>query len=286
MSYKNDIIYYDKIPLHLTIYERGTQAPSLIFIHGMSMHAGAYATTIPNANFLAALSAQGFNVIGLDLQGHGRSGGTRGLFTYHELMGNIKCTVDYVTERYNDRIGITGTSMGGVLSFYAAIEDSRIKSVVCHNVVDLRDVRPIFYLKRHFLLLPLLKFLKPFASFLTWLSIPIIAYIKPKDVFDKKENFQHIVKDPFMTWAYRFSSWISVFYYPDDKPAIETQKAPVRIIDGAQDKIFPVAYTRTFYERLQCQKDFVVVPGTKHMLLVEHINIAVPLIAEWFNQTL
>ena len=286
MSYKNDIIYYDKIPLHLTIYERGTQAPSLIFIHGMSMHAGAYATTIPNANFLAALSAQGFNVIGLDLQGHGRSGGTRGLFTYHELMGNIQCTVDYAIERYNDRIGITGTSMGGVLSFYAAIEDSRIKSVVCHNVVDLRDVRPIFYLKRHFLLLPLLKFLKPFASFLTWLSIPIIAYIKPKDVFDKKENFQHIVKDPFMTWAYRFSSWISVFYYPDDKPAIETQKAPVRIIDGAQDKIFPVAYTRTFYERLQCQKDFVVVPGTKHMLLVEHINIAVPLIAEWFNQTL
>jgi alpha-beta hydrolase superfamily lysophospholipase len=286
MNYKNDTINYNKIPLHLTIHEIDAHAPSLIFIHGMSMHAGAYAFTIPNANFLAALSAEGFNVIGLDLQGHGHSGGTRGLFTYHELMGNIKCAADYVLERYNDRIGITGSSMGGVLSFYAAIEDRRIKSAVCHNVVDLRDVCPIFYLKRHFLLLPLLKILKPFASLLTWLPLPIVAYIEPKDVFDNKENFQYIVKDPFMTWAYRCSSWISVFYYPDDKPAIELQKAPVRIIDGEQDKIFPVAYTRTFYERLQCQKDFVVVPGTKHMLLLEHINIAVPLITEWFKRAL
>ncbi len=286
MNCNNDTIYHNKIPLHLTIYESGMQAPSLIFIHGMSMHAGAYAFTIPNANFLAALSAEGFNVIGLDLQGHGHSGGARGLFTYQDFMGNIKATVDYAIEKYNDRIGITGTSMGGVLAFYAAIEDKRIKSVVCHNVVDLRDVRPIFYLKRHFLLLPLLKILKPFASLLTWLPIPIIAYIKPKDVFDKKENFQYIVTDPFMTWAYRCSSWISVFYYPGDKPAIESQKAPVRIIDGEQDKIFSVAYTRTFYKRLRCQKDFVIVPGTKHMLLLEHINIAVPLITEWFNQTL
>ena len=283
---KQDTIDYQGIPLHLTIYESGTQAPNLIFIHGMSMHAGAYAFTIPNANFLAALSAEGFNVIGLDLQGHGRSGGVRGLFTYRELMGNIQRTTDYVLEHYNDRVGITGTSMGGVLSFYAAIEDKRIKSVVCHNVVDLRDVRPIFYLKRHFLLLPLLKILKPFASLLTWLPVPIVAYIEPKDVFDKRENFQYIVKDPFMTWAYRCSSWISVFYYPDDKPAIELQKAPVRIIDGEQDNIFPVSYTHTFYERLQCQKDFVVVPGTKHMLLLEHINIAVPLITEWFKRAL
>jgi alpha-beta hydrolase superfamily lysophospholipase len=285
MNCKNDTIYYNNIPLHLTIYESYSHAPSLIFIHGMSMHAGAYAT-IPNKNFLAALADKGFNVIGLDLQGHGRSGGIRGLFTYHELMGNIQRTVDYVLERYNDRIGITGTSMGGVLSFYAAIEDNRIKSVVCHAVVDLRDVRPIFYLKRHFLLLPLLKLLKPFAPVLTWLPMPIIAYIEPKHVFDKKENFQYIIKDPLITWSYRCSSWISVFYYPDDKPAIEAQKAPVRIIDGEQDKIFPVAYTRTFYERLRCQKDLVIVPGTKHMLLLEHFNIAVPLIAEWFNKTI
>ncbi len=79
--------------------------------------------------------------------------------------------------------------MGGVLSFYAAIEDKRIKSVVCHNVVDLRDVRPIFYLKRHFLLLPLLKVLKPIASLLTWLPIPIIAYINQKMSLIKRRIF-------------------------------------------------------------------------------------------------
>lgn len=279
---QHDSIDYRGIPLHMTLYESDAHAPSLIFIHGMSMHAGAYASTVPHANFLAALAEQGFNVIGLDLQGHGSSGGARGLFTYQDLIGNIRCAVDYGLERYNHRIGIIGTSMGGVLAFYAAIEDNRIKSVVCHNVVDLRDVHPLFYLKRHFLLRPLLKLLKPFAHQLTWLPIPIVAYIEPKDVFEKKENFQYILRDPLVTWSYRCSSWISVFYNPDDKPAIESQTAPVRIIDGEQDKLFPVAYTQAFYERLRCEKDFVVVPGAKHMLFIEHINIAAPLAAEWF----
>lgn len=279
---KHDAIDYQGIPLHLTVYEIDSHAPSLIFLHGMSMHAGAYAFIVPDANFLAALAAEGFNVIGLDLQGHGRSGGVRGLFTYRDVIGNIRRAVDYVLEHYNNQIGIIGTSMGGVLAFYAAIEDNRIKSAVCHNVVDLRDVRPIFYLKRHFLMLPVLKLLKLFAHRLTWLPIPIVAYIEPKDVFDRKENFQHILKDPLITWSYRCSSWISVFYNPDDKPAVESQTAPVRIIDGELDKIFSVAYMKTFYERLRCAKDFVIVPGAKHMLFIEHINIAAPLAAEWF----
>ncbi len=283
---KLDTIDYHGIPLHLTIYETGADAPALIFIHGMSMHAGGYINTIPNANFLGALSEQGFTVIGLDLQGHGRSGGPRGLFTFHDLMGNISRAVDYAVSNYNNRVGITGSSMGGILSFYAAIEDGRIRSVVCHNTVDLRNIQPIFYLKRHMVILPIVRLLKPFTRFLTWLPIPIIAYIKLKDTFDKPGNIRFIIKDHLITRTYRFSSWISVFFNPIDKPAIEDAQTPVRIIEGEKDKIFSAGYIRGFYGRLRCPKDLVIIPGAGHMLLIEHMNIAVPLIAEWFKQTL
>lgn len=86
---KHETIEYQGISLHLTIYETGPQVPSLVFIPGMTAHAGAYTELVPGANYLEALAAEGFNVIGLDLQGHGRSGGPRGLFTYQDLMGNI-----------------------------------------------------------------------------------------------------------------------------------------------------------------------------------------------------
>jgi alpha-beta hydrolase superfamily lysophospholipase len=283
---KSATIDYRGTPLHLTIHEIGLDAPSLIFIHGMSMHAGAYVDTIPNANFLGALSAQGFNVIGLDLQGHGQSGGLRGLFTYRDLMGNITRAVDYVVEHYNRRVGVTGTSMGGILSFYAALTDKRIKSAVCHCVLDLRNSSSIFYLKRHFLLQRLSGIIRPLCRFIPWLSIPTISYLEPRHVFDNIENVQYIIRDPLCTWSYRCSSWLSVFLDPSDKPAIEGQQAPVRILVGEKDKLFTPAYTRMFYERLRCTKDLVIVPGARHLLPQEHINITVPLVAEWFLRTL
>lgn len=283
---KHASVDYRGIPLHLTIYETGSDAPALIFIHGMSMHAGGYIDTIPNANFLGALSEQGFNVIGLDLQGHGRSGGARGLFTYKDLMGNISRTVDYALEHYTDRVGVTGTSMGGILSFYAALTDKRIKSAVCHCVLDLRNSSSIFYLKRHFWFQRMSGIIRPLCRLIPRLSLPTVSYLEPRHVFDKIENVQYIIKDPLCTWSYRCSSWISVFLDPSDKPAIEEQQTPVRIIVGEKDKLFTPAYTRTFYERLRCTKDLVIVPGARHLLPQEHINITVPLVAEWFLRTL
>ena len=250
-------------PLHLAIFESSPNAPSLIFVHGMSMHAGAYIDTIPGADFLGALSGQGFNVIGIDLQGHGRSGGPRGLFTYKDLIGNITRAVDYALDTYNSKVGVIGTSMGGILSFYAALSDQRITSCVCHCVLDLRNASSIFYLKRHFLLQHMSRIIRPLCCFIPWLSIPTVSYLEPRHVFDKIENVPFIIKDPLCTWSYRCSSWLSVFLDPSDKPAIELQQTPVRIIVGENDKLFPLAYTRTFYERLSCTKDLVIVPGAR-----------------------
>lgn len=283
---KRAFVDYRGIPLHLAIYETGSDDPTLIFVHGMSMHAGGYIDTIPGADFLGALSGQGFNVIGLDLQGHGRSGGPRGLFTYKDLMGNISRAVDYALEHYNKRIGITGSSMGGVLSFYAALEDKRIRAAVCHCVLDLRNVWPILSWKRHFIILLLARFLGPFSRYFSWLPVPVVAFLDPRYVFDRIENIRFWLQDPLCVRSYRFSSWISVFLEPADKPAVEDLHIPIRIIVGENDRILPANYTRAFFARLGCRKDLVEVPGVGHMLPLEHLNITAPLVAEWFWRTL
>ena len=128
--------------------------------------------------------------------------------------------------------------------------------------------------------------IRPLCLLIPWLSLPTVSYLEPRHVFDKIENVQYLFKDPLCTWSYRCSSWLSVFLDPSDKPAIEEQQTPVRIIVGEKDKLFPPTYTRTFYERLTCAKDLVIVPGARHMLLLEHMDSTVRLVTEWFRKTL
>lgn len=271
------------LPLHLTLLEVDPRAPVLIFLHGMTAHAGFYMEMIPGANYLRALAEAGFNVIGLDLQGHGRSGGARGLFTYRELIGNIRRAVDFARDRYNDRVGVTGSSMGGILAFYAALEDRRIRAAVCHNVLDLRDIHPVLYLRRHSVLVPLAEALRPLAGVLGWLPIPVRAFLEPAHVFERPENLRRWKADRLCVWAYRLRSWISVFLNPADKPSIEAMEAPVRILVGERDRILPPEVHRAFAARLRCRHDLVVVPGAGHMLPLEYLETTVPLVVEWFR---
>lgn len=279
-------IDYRSTPLHLTVYESGPGRPGVVFIPGMGSHAGTYADLIPGANFLRALAEEGFNVVAVDLQGHGRSGGPRGLFTYTDLLGNISRAIDYAVERYGGPVGVTGSSMGGILSFYTGLTDSRVGAVVCHNVADLRDIHPILYLRRHRVLVPLTEALGPLLIRWTWLPIPIVAFLEPRHVFDQPENVRRWLRDPLFVPAYRASSWVSLFMHPQDKPAVEEMTQPVRIIVGEKDRILAVELTRAFYDRLRCPKDLIVVPGAGHMLPLEHLSVTVPLVAEWFRRYL
>ena len=114
---RSDTVQYEDVPLHLTIYETDKESPVLIFVPGMTMHAGLFTNLIPGVNYLEALATEGFNVIGVDLQGHGQSGGPRGRFTYQDLMGNMSRVVDYVMEKYNDRVGSLGPAWGASFLF-------------------------------------------------------------------------------------------------------------------------------------------------------------------------
>ncbi|WP_376790734.1 alpha/beta hydrolase [Thermoflexus sp.] len=269
--------------LHLTIYEHSPQAPTVIFIHGMTAHAGFYSEMIPGANYLKALAEAGLNVIALDLQGHGRSGGARGSLTYADAMRNIRRAVDFALAHYHDRIGITGSSMGGILAFYAALEDERIRAAVCHNVLDLQNIRPVLYLRRHFVLVPLARASRPLRGILGGLPVPVRAFLEPSHVFEQPENLRRWRADPLCVWAYRLNTWISLFLDPSDKPSIEAMAKPVRLLVGEGDRILPADYHREFAARLRCRKDLVVVPGAGHMLPLEYLEITVPLVAEWFH---
>ncbi len=275
---------------HLTIYLAANPkaSPSTLFIPGMRSHAGTYSTLDPQANFLASLAGEGLNVVAVDLPGHGRSEGPRGLFTYRSIIETLRAATRYAAERFGTPVGVTGSSMGGILSLYAALEIPEIKAVAAINVLDLRNIDPALHLLRHKIIVPPTKLLARMGlgPLLTWAPVPVTAFLSTKEVWEQKEHARAWLKDPYATNAYRASAWISLFMYPKDKPALELLQTPTRIIVGEKDKILPVGMTQAIYDRLTCEKDLIVLRGAAHMLPVEYREQVLPPVAGWLKQHL
>jgi alpha-beta hydrolase superfamily lysophospholipase len=275
---------------NLTIYPAADpkHAPSAVFIPGMRCHAGTYSTLASGGNFLAALAETGINVVAVDLPGHGRSEGPRGLFTYKSIIATLRAAVKYTAERFGTPVGVTGSSMGGILSLYAALEIPEVQAIVPINVLDLRNIDPALHLIRHSIVVPPTKLAARMGlgPLLTWMPIPVTAFLSTREVWEQKGHARAWLDDPFSVHAYRASAWISLFMDPSSKPALEEIKVPTRILVGERDKILPVGMTRDLYTRLACEKDLVVLEGAGHMLPVEYLEQTVPLVSEWLKKHL
>jgi alpha-beta hydrolase superfamily lysophospholipase len=275
---------------NLTIYPAANPkaSPSAVFIPGMRCHAGTYSTLAPEGNFLAALAETGINVVVVDLPGHGRSEGPRGLFTYKSMIATLRAAVKYTAERFGTPVGVTGSSMGGILSLYAALEIPEVQAIVPINVLDLRNIDPALHLIRHSIIVPPTKLAARLGlgPMLTWMPVPVSAFLSTGEVWEKKAHARAWLDDPYSVHAYRMSAWISLFMNPGDKPSLEDIRVPTRILVGEHDKILSAGMTRDIYARLTCEKDLVVLEGAGHMLPVEYLEKTVLLVSEWLKKHL
>ncbi len=86
----------------------------ICLVHGLGDHSGRY------ANWAGKFVNQGYAVLGIDLRGHGRSGGKRGCAgSYARLLDDVGILVKKAHKLYPKKSRILyGHSMGGNLSLY------------------------------------------------------------------------------------------------------------------------------------------------------------------------
>jgi pimeloyl-ACP methyl ester carboxylesterase len=275
---KDVYITSNALKIHLLIFESPSpDSPVIVFIHATGFYAQYY------SDLLSLLNQRGFTVIGMDLQGHGKSEGRRGDFTIKEVVQNVRDVVTFAIQNYSGNVGIFGASQGGIITFYVLGVDTRIKSAVCQGAAVLSERQADCILPRRGKILKRLVLV--FGRFTKRLRLTLWSYIDRHTFYVEEKRLKELGNDPFFVRTYTFRSLHSLATSsPPSK--IEDIKTPVMFIQPENDGIFPLPYIRSLYDKLACFKKLEVIPGEKHMFLVEHPGVAVDIIAKWFKETL
>lgn len=277
--FKSDYFVSDGLRLHADVLHYDKKAPTLVFIPGTAIYSLCY------AEFLYKLHLRGFNVVGFDPRGHGRSEGPRGDYTVEELMRDTHGAISYAINNFGDNVSLMGSSQGGIVSFYMAAKDTRLKSVVCQNFADLTspEAAKLTRFPR------LSKYLRPlllnFGSIMPNTPIPINTYLDLELVkikyFGNMRNFMD--QDPLALHHVSFRALQSLASTPLPKPIHEIE-TPVMVFQGTADSIFSVEMTQGIYDQLQCTKRFELFEGQDHAIIAEVPDLIVGPIVNWLEE--
>jgi len=130
-------------------------APGIILLHQRGKDKSSW------GNFPALLVKQGYNVLAIDLRGHGESLAPGGRHIgvddlqdadYAAMLKDVAAADQFLSTQPgvdSDRIGIIGASIGANLAIMYLAGDRRVRTAVCLSPgLDFRGLRPMEFMKQ------------------------------------------------------------------------------------------------------------------------------------------
>ncbi|GAG61928.1 unnamed protein product, partial [marine sediment metagenome] len=215
---------------------------AILILHGITAYSGPYEMLgVP-------LSKIGYTVYGLDLRGHGLSGGIRGDYPSNErFVKDLGESILFLKEKHPTLI-LLGHSLGVLTALIASnfyLKD--ISGLILISAA--REAKTGVYNK---------------MSISTKLKILLSSIIKPsKPIISYYRDGMTGVNDPLYNFKYtlRFMKIFNVkkLKIPDKF------EIPIAIAIGEHDEIFSVESARSFFDEIPSEnKRFIVLPGAKH----------------------
>lgn len=260
--------------VHVDVYPAPDPAAargSVVFVGGLSNHALGY------ADFEWKLSRLGWNVVAVDIRGHGRSSGARGDFTIDMVVEDLALAGAYARERFELPVSIMGTSLGG---FYALVGANAIDGFACcvSHWIYLPDEAMT---KKDARMRPLALLLDRIAPKLRLSTLKVANW---DGVCDDPEFKRRCFDDPMMVWKYSARALASAFRYQPSTP-LTTLRVPQLVVIGDRDTMTPTSYTRGIYDQLVGDKEWVTIPDAGHMGgLVEHQEEMLAVVDEFLTR--
>lgn len=234
------------------------QATTLVFVHGLAEHFGRYGYPIEYFTRL------GWPCFGLDLRGHGRSGGRRvHIRRFSDYLEDVDSLITLVRrQRPEAPIFLIGHSMGGVVSIlYAAERGQNLKGLVLSSP-GLRahpDSAP--------------------PSLLLLLG-KIASLITPGLHFSSRLDASFISRNPEVVEAYRrdplvtskvTARWATEFLAAQKRcfKLVDRLTLPTLVMQSGDDRLVDPKATQNWASRLPPTSKFHLWPGLYHEMFNE-----------------
>lgn len=225
----------------IAFYVRGwepdkTPKAVVVLLHGLGEHAGRYA---PVGEGLAAAS---YAAVGLDLRGHGRSGGRRGHTpTYERLLDDLADFLAQIEARYPGRpVFLYGHSLGGNLAINYVL---RRKSML-HGVIATAPWLRLAYMPPVWRVV-LARALNPFVPGFTQKSGLEVAALSRDAKIAEAYIHDPLVHDSISVRLYvaMYESGLWALEHAEEFPL------PLLLMHGTADRLTSFEASREFAER-------------------------------------
>jgi len=267
----------------LSIYRSNKDAPCVIFLPGTMTHPLFY------DDFLAALAARGFNVIGVHFLSHGKSLRDRKVYTVDDMVQNVQDTISFCLVHFGSNIIVMGSSQGGILGMAVAAKDNRIKAVFAHNLLlpTLKESISITNFPTWFKLFygvfpPVMKFL---AKMMPRLQVPITAYLDFDRITSSPETQVGFYHDPIGLTSYPLSFLASLFTADLSGITDGSIKCPLVVIASKGDPLFSFSYCQEVFERIAApEKAMILFDEPCHLIFNECVDKVIEPIVDSLNR--
>jgi len=276
-GYREELIESSGTRIALSIYD--AQGPCVIFIPGTMTHPLFY------DDFLAALAEKGFRVIGIHLVSHGKSPREKKIYTFADMIQNVRDTVSFCAKNFDGPVFVMGSSQGSILALAAAASDLRIKAVFPHNmfipalretIVITRFPKFLKYVHPVFLFL-----MKIGAKLFPRLPIPVGAYLDVRKISSSQQIMDRYFFDPIGLTQYPLSFLYSLFSADMTAATDGGIQCPLVIITSTGDPLFPYSYVRQVYEKIRApKKEMLLFDEPCHLILNERVGKVIGPISE------
>ena len=269
---KRQAFQLGKDALHCELYEYDVAAPTVLFLPGIGTYSELY------AEMLGKLSERGFNVVAIDLPGHGYSGGPRGLYTVEQVNFAVSMVLDHLQKRFTGPFSIFGYSIGALLGVAAAEQDERIEAVLCGTLL-LPDIAPDFLHEMGW------QWTHASAFFFPYMKAPLRLFVDFKMLLASHPAGEEINRDPLVVFDYPLKTLSSAFSCHCN---VLKQRYPFKsaIIHGDRDEVLPLAYSKRVVEQCEQPFELLVMEQTGHMVPWLRTDKLVDIAAKWLLNNL
>ena len=252
-----------------------SDAPTIVFSPGIGGYARFYVPA------LGKLCDAGFNVVGIDRPGHGLSEGRRGDCTIDEILDVVEAAIRFARGRFGGPVALAGSSLGGIITWYALAREPDVEAVVCHNVAHPKVLHePVMRLK-----VPALVRLARIAPLA---GVPIKQIADFEAVSFASPILDYFRREPDRIWCWKITarSAASLFTYqpPLDWSRVET---PALVLVGGADEMVSARYTEEVVAAGRPPNaELRILDGLGHMFMHDHLDEALPVMTEWLGNVL